>query len=62
MTRKNTKLYANKRLQYKMNKENMRIQELESENKILQDEITELKTSDFNYIFHMDKQKRVALE
>jgi hypothetical protein len=58
MTKKRTKLYATKKLQYRMHKEHMRVQELESANQVLQDEITSLKTSDFNYIFNMNGQIR----
>jgi hypothetical protein len=61
MTKKRTKLFAAKRLRYRATKEHVRVQELENANQVLQDEITELKTSAFNYIFHMDQQKRMIL-
>jgi hypothetical protein len=57
MTKRRAK-FADKRLRYRLTKDHMRVQELETANQMLQDEITELKTSAFNYIFKMSEQKR----
>lgn len=57
MTKKRAK-FAAKRLRYRMKVAHMYVQQLEAANKLLQDEIVELSTSDFNHIFHMSDQKR----
>jgi hypothetical protein len=48
--------FADKRLRYRIKNDHLKIQDLEAQNSLLAAEIVELRTSAFNYIFHMDEQ------
>ena len=53
--------FADKRFRYRLKREISKAHVLRMENNLLRDEIVELKTSDFNHIFHMDEQRRIVL-